>query len=194
MKWLIPVALVGASLAGFYAGYKTTQISQENSPGYSSPSSSSLELPEEPVSTMLERVPTLEITNDQRPKEEEGYSLQERDQYLRTHAIFILDRAIKTKRFFHETGRLEDGTPVGNLGSLSYILDEDGEPISPGFQEINPTENRYIGELGTSLYRLDKKGNVLANQDEQNLSRYGEERDFDESLAVKRLMEKHNIK
>jgi len=93
--------------------------------------------------------------NFSHPKTEEERLL--RDQYLSTKAVVIPEK-FETKRFFHETGRLSDGTRVGNIGACWYILDNDGNPVSGGFHEINPTSEGYIGELGAGIVRLNKNG------------------------------------
>lgn len=51
---------------------------------------------------------------------------------------------------WHRTGRLADGTPIGEFGAFRFVLDEDGEPISPGFHEIRYEDGEYVGTIGAS--------------------------------------------
>lgn len=49
---------------------------------------------------------------------------------------------------WHNVTTLDDGTRVGELGSLKYILDEDGRPLSDGYHEIREVEGGYVGAIG----------------------------------------------
>jgi hypothetical protein len=52
---------------------------------------------------------------------------------------------------WHDRGELQDGTPVGKLGSCWYVLDEQGNAISEGYHEIRVTEGGgKIGKLGAN--------------------------------------------
>ena len=52
---------------------------------------------------------------------------------------------------WHRIKRLSDGTPVGKLGSVEYLLDGEGNAISDGYHEIRCLNGRYVGEIGASI-------------------------------------------
>lgn len=56
---------------------------------------------------------------------------------------------------FHETGELLDGTPVGKIGALWYILDAHNNPISSGWHEIRPlADGGYACKIGARTARV----------------------------------------
>jgi|SRR3989338_98840 len=77
---------------------------------------------------------------------------------------------------FHETGKLEDGTPYGRLGSFLYLLTPEGDPVSYGFHGIFPDGNGgYIATLGACKYELGPHFGILkASSDDctDDLSEY----------------------
>jgi len=62
---------------------------------------------------------------------------------------------------YHEFAKLSDGTWIGKLGSLKYIL-KNGKKCSLGFQEITATATGYEAELGSEKYTLNKNGDVVS--------------------------------
>lgn len=50
---------------------------------------------------------------------------------------------------FHETGELVDGTPVGKVGAIWYVLDDDGDAISKGYHQIRVSEDGLVGKKGS---------------------------------------------
>ncbi|MEK6840718.1 MAG: hypothetical protein AABX79_02065 [Nanoarchaeota archaeon] len=65
---------------------------------------------------------------------------------------------LKTKRWFHSTGRLNNsGRPVGSYGAMTYLLDsrDNSTIISPGFHSITPLgRDMYLGRIGSACYVL----------------------------------------
>ena len=59
---------------------------------------------------------------------------------------------------YHERKTLADGTELGKMGSLWYILDDDGNQKSDGYHEITVITDGYRGNLGASNYILDEDG------------------------------------
>lgn len=55
---------------------------------------------------------------------------------------------------WHEKQPLDVDTTIGRLGSLWYVLNDDGSPISQGYHEIHATENGYVGEIGDRRERV----------------------------------------
>ena len=51
---------------------------------------------------------------------------------------------------WHKTDTLPDGdgTSIGKLGGLWYILDADGQAISEGYHEIHVDSGRLVGKRG----------------------------------------------
>lgn len=49
---------------------------------------------------------------------------------------------------WHSITTLGDGTRVGELGSLKYIVDRDGRPLSDGYHEIREVDGVYVGAIG----------------------------------------------
>jgi hypothetical protein len=70
-------------------------------------------------------------------------------------------RLLLPARHYHEHAKLEDGTRVGRLGALWYILGDGDTAVSKGFHEIIPTDTGYTATLGASNYLLDKSGKIV---------------------------------
>lgn len=50
---------------------------------------------------------------------------------------------------YHETAELPDGTPVGRVGAMWYVLDDQQDAISKGYHEIRPIAgDTFKGKLG----------------------------------------------
>ncbi|MEK6835952.1 MAG: hypothetical protein AABX55_02920 [Nanoarchaeota archaeon] len=62
---------------------------------------------------------------------------------------------------FHENGKLSNGELYGKLGALTYLLDNEGKPISKGFHTINPKNKGYSASLGACDFELNEKGAVI---------------------------------
>jgi hypothetical protein len=61
-------------------------------------------------------------------------------------------------RFYHEVITLSNGVRVGNLGSMRYLLDVNGDRMSGGYHSIEIEGAGYIATLGARTYRLDSTG------------------------------------
>lgn len=59
-----------------------------------------------------------------------------------------------TPSHWHEKITLPDGTRVGHVGSLQFILDEEGNPVSQGYHEIRYEDGEYVGEIGARRERI----------------------------------------
>lgn len=55
---------------------------------------------------------------------------------------------------WHRTATLADGTRVGHVGSLQFILDEAGRPVSRGYHEIRVEDGDYVGQIGARRERI----------------------------------------
>lgn len=72
---------------------------------------------------------------------------------------------------WHSEGTLSDGTLVGKLGAMTYILSsESGMPISDGFHEITPTKDGYDAKTGSIEFKLNKDGQILWTTSSQGYS------------------------
>lgn len=60
---------------------------------------------------------------------------------------------------WHKTGELPDGTPIGQLGSLWYILDEKEIAVSEGYHEIRVTASGYEGKKGARVEKITLRNN-----------------------------------
>jgi hypothetical protein len=100
----------------------------------------------------------------QEPKEytrRDYFTLLDESKEIGSRGIILED--IETEYAFHYTGRLEDGTPVGRLGALTYILNDKGIPVSPGLNSIVKLEEGehagdYVGNRGGRIFLLHNNG------------------------------------
>lgn len=57
---------------------------------------------------------------------------------------------------WHEEDELDDGTPIAKLGGLWYVLDDDGEPISEGYHNIETDgDGNYKCERGAIVDKIN---------------------------------------
>ncbi|MFC1455110.1 hypothetical protein ACFLQI_03425 [Candidatus Undinarchaeota archaeon] len=64
---------------------------------------------------------------------------------------------------FHNTSRLKDGTLIGKIGGMRYILTEGDIPVSYGFQKIESTEEGYECIIGALKFKLNKQYRFLSS-------------------------------
>lgn len=76
---------------------------------------------------------------------------------------------VSEKPHFHETGVLEGGIPWGRLGAMTYILNAEGKPVTPGFHVIKRKgKGVYQASIGNPcpvMFRLT----VLSEQEAAKL-------------------------
>jgi hypothetical protein len=60
-------------------------------------------------------------------------------------------------RQYHSLFQLQDGTEVGTLGAMTYLLKADRY----GFHEVTPTTDGYTASVGALQYKLNKEGRVI---------------------------------
>ena len=59
------------------------------------------------------------------------------------------------RQIYHDSYELDDGTPVGVMGAMHYILGEDGKPLNDGFHRyIHLKDGTLVGKLGASMQIL----------------------------------------
>lgn len=60
---------------------------------------------------------------------------------------------------YHRTYKLDNGVTIGEMGSMKYLLDEDGYRISTGYHEIELLpDGTYKATLGSMEYILYPDG------------------------------------
>lgn len=102
-------------------------------------------------------VTTLEV--DQDPWDSE-YLLDDGTLVCQLGALDYL-HCDRTGTGYHHFRFLENGALVGDLGSLTYLLDSSGNRLSAGYHEIIPDEEGgYIARIGARVARLDEDGNL----------------------------------
>ncbi len=64
---------------------------------------------------------------------------------------------------FSEFGKLRNGAEYGAQGSLKFLLDKEGKPISKGFHDfvVFPNDSEYIAQIGSCYFLLNKDGQIV---------------------------------